>query len=256
MHIPSVDLLCQYSDTQHLSCLGCAGAADALLKKASATTAASAVTKATAQKPSQPATAAAKRTAAEASTSDSDTPLILQTFPATGAIPQPPATTQPQPPLKPTRPKSAGAGRTTTKDKASNAVGAVAKKSKQSATETLPTKAKKATGLATSAKSTQVQHYDSYEFNAVTFSVGDDIFTVNNLDPATWPHEEHVDFCVVCASPEGIASMVECDGCMGAYHMRCLTPKLKAVPEVGPGRRGMHLRQEKVAVGECDVWDL
>ena len=41
------------------------------------------------------------------------------------------------------------------------------------------------------------------------------------------------DLCSLCSRGHCPENMIECSRCLGGFHMKCMKPVLKAVPEVG-----------------------
>jgi hypothetical protein len=52
------------------------------------------------------------------------------------------------------------------------------------------------------------------------------------------------DMCSACCKTHSVNTMIECDKCLRGYHMGCLKPPLKKVPEV----RGSS------ACGTAEIW--
>jgi len=64
-----------------------------------------------------------------------------------------------------------------------------------------------------------------------TLSVGEDYYIMlDNFDPDE--HEEEGDEgCEVCRKSQLLSGMLECGQCLRGFHLRCLKPPLKKVPE-------------------------
>jgi origin recognition complex subunit 1 len=83
----------------------------------------------------------------------------------------------------------------------------------------------------------------SYEVNGVKYRRGDNVYVVMTEDSDLLPDEDAEDTCACCSKEAtGKRGLLECDRCLAGYHLDCLVPALKKVPEVrlkkGWGRGG------------------
>eukprot|EP00195_Chlamydomonas_chlamydogama_P004816 CAMPEP_0202898728 /NCGR_PEP_ID=MMETSP1392-20130828/7170_1 /ASSEMBLY_ACC=CAM_ASM_000868 /TAXON_ID=225041 /ORGANISM="Chlamydomonas chlamydogama, Strain SAG 11-48b" /LENGTH=308 /DNA_ID=CAMNT_0049584737 /DNA_START=243 /DNA_END=1166 /DNA_ORIENTATION=- len=76
-----------------------------------------------------------------------------------------------------------------------------------------------------------VKFYDSYEFNGDTYHVGEDVYVVETTDPSQLPADDVPERCCKCLKMNNVQSMIECSRCLQGFHMKCLNPPLKKVPE-------------------------
>lgn len=76
-------------------------------------------------------------------------------------------------------------------------------------------------------------------FEGVEYRVGDDVYVrrgmkeddVNGKNAEQWSDSDaEVEDCVVCGR-NGEDTMIECDECLGGFHLRCLNPPLEEVPD-------------------------
>lgn len=83
-------------------------------------------------------------------------------------------------------------------------------------------------------KSERVQKSRSYYRKAVydggEFEVGDDVYVKRREDATSDEEDPEVEECRLCFSV-GDDVMIECDDCLGGFHLKCLKPPLKDVPE-------------------------
>ncbi|CAM8877837.1 unnamed protein product [Rhodiola kirilowii] len=70
-------------------------------------------------------------------------------------------------------------------------------------------------------------YYKKVRYNGIEFKVGDDVY-VKRREEATSDEEE--EDCRVCFKIRK-AVMIECDDCLGGFHLKCVKPPLKEVPE-------------------------
>jgi origin recognition complex subunit 1 len=77
----------------------------------------------------------------------------------------------------------------------------------------------------------QRAHYRKVVYDGGEFAVGDDVYVKRREgaeeSDAEDPEQEE---CRVCFRAGG-GVMVECDGCLGGFHLRCVRPPLRRVPE-------------------------
>ncbi|KAH7665530.1 origin recognition complex subunit 1 protein [Dioscorea alata] len=67
-------------------------------------------------------------------------------------------------------------------------------------------------------------------FDGVEFEIGDDVYVKRKEDAESDGDEPEVEECRICFEV-GSFVMVECDDCLGGFHLGCLKPPLKKVPE-------------------------
>ncbi|KAJ7557482.1 hypothetical protein O6H91_05G128300 [Diphasiastrum complanatum] len=72
------------------------------------------------------------------------------------------------------------------------------------------------------------QYFGRVRLDGVEFKVGDDVY-LKRIDAGKEESDEEVEDCVVCRRAGG-GTMIECDICLGGFHLKCLDPPLKAVP--------------------------
>ncbi|CAN1263804.1 Origin of replication complex subunit 1A, partial [Linum perenne] len=70
-------------------------------------------------------------------------------------------------------------------------------------------------------------YYKKVVYDGGEFEVGDDVYVKRREDDDEAPDAEE---CRICFKT-GKAVMIECDDCLGGFHLRCLRPPLKVVPE-------------------------
>ncbi|KAI9122498.1 hypothetical protein K1719_006338 [Acacia pycnantha] len=73
-------------------------------------------------------------------------------------------------------------------------------------------------------------YYKKVVYDGVEFEVGDDVYVKRREDTDSDNEYPEVEECRLCFS-SGDDVMIECDDCLGAFHLKCLTPPLKEVPE-------------------------
>ncbi|KAJ4763126.1 Origin recognition complex subunit 1 [Rhynchospora pubera] len=80
-------------------------------------------------------------------------------------------------------------------------------------------------------KRTTVQ-YKKVLHGDVQFQVGDDIYVKKQGSVESDSEDPDVEECRVCFTPSSKSKvMIECDDCLGGFHLRCLKPPLKKIPE-------------------------
>ncbi|KAG1670937.1 hypothetical protein FOA52_011372 [Chlamydomonas sp. UWO 241] len=105
-------------------------------------------------------------------------------------------------------------------------------KAKSAAPKAAPKKGSgKGVGTTKGRKKPAPEFYQEWESQGRTWAVGDDAYLVETDDHMQLPLEDHDDLCCVCEKGNKRNSMIECARCLGGFHMGCLKPKLKAVPE-------------------------
>lgn len=73
-------------------------------------------------------------------------------------------------------------------------------------------------------------YYKKVGYDGGEFSIGDDVYVKRREDAESDNEDPEVEECVVCFKA-GTAVMIECDECLGGFHLKCLKPPLKEVPE-------------------------
>lgn len=72
--------------------------------------------------------------------------------------------------------------------------------------------------------------YKKVVFDGVVFEVGDYVYLKRREGPESDDDEPEVEECRICFR-EGGTVMIECDDCLGGFHLKCLKPPLRKVPE-------------------------
>ncbi|KAK4764208.1 hypothetical protein SAY87_013646 [Trapa incisa] len=62
------------------------------------------------------------------------------------------------------------------------------------------------------------------------FGIGDDVYVKRREDASSDDEDPEVEDCMICFRV-GTTIMIECDDCLGGFHLKCLKPPLKEVPE-------------------------
>lgn len=84
---------------------------------------------------------------------------------------------------------------------------------------------------ANAIKSKKRMYYKKVVFDGVEFSAGDDVYVKRREDASSDEEDPEVEECRVCFKPSGRRIMIECDDCLNGFHLKCLRPPLKDVPE-------------------------
>lgn len=72
-------------------------------------------------------------------------------------------------------------------------------------------------------------YYKKVVFDGGEFEIGDDVY-VKRKENASSDEEPEMEECRICfRSGKGV--MIECDDCLGGFHLKCMSPPLKEVPE-------------------------
>ncbi|KAK6793295.1 hypothetical protein RDI58_006748 [Solanum bulbocastanum] len=74
-------------------------------------------------------------------------------------------------------------------------------------------------------------YYKKVVFDGGEFGVGDDVYVKRREDTGSDNEDPEVEECRICYKPAGRVIMIECDECLGGFHLKCLKPPLKEVPE-------------------------
>ncbi|CAI9273004.1 unnamed protein product [Lactuca saligna] len=73
-------------------------------------------------------------------------------------------------------------------------------------------------------------YYKKVSYDGGLFSVGDDVYVKRREDASSDDDDPEIEECRVCFKA-GRLLMIECDDCLGGFHLKCLKPPLKTVPE-------------------------
>lgn len=73
-------------------------------------------------------------------------------------------------------------------------------------------------------------YYKKVVYDGGEFDVGDDVYVKRREDESSDDEVPEIEECRVCFKA-GKAVMIECDDCLGGFHLKCLKPPLKVVPE-------------------------
>ncbi|KAL2940943.1 Origin of replication complex subunit 1A [Bienertia sinuspersici] len=73
-------------------------------------------------------------------------------------------------------------------------------------------------------------YYKKVVFDGCEFVVGDDVYVKRRENASSDDEDPEVEECRVCFRG-GRGLMIECDDCLGGFHLKCLKPPLKEVPE-------------------------
>ncbi|KAK1588310.1 hypothetical protein Q3G72_021951 [Acer saccharum] len=73
-------------------------------------------------------------------------------------------------------------------------------------------------------------YYKKVMFDGAEFEVGDDVYVKRREDASSDDEGPEVEECRVCFKA-GRNVMIECDDCLGGFHLKCLKPPLREVPE-------------------------
>lgn len=73
-------------------------------------------------------------------------------------------------------------------------------------------------------------YYRKVVYDGGEFSVGDDVYVKRREEASSDEGDPETEECRVCYKA-GRAVMIECDGCLGGFHLKCLKPPLREVPE-------------------------
>lgn len=74
------------------------------------------------------------------------------------------------------------------------------------------------------------RYYKKVVYDGGEFEVGDDVYVKKREDASSEDEDPEFEECRVCFEA-GSAVMIECEDCLGGFHLRCLKPPLKEVPE-------------------------
>ncbi|KAJ0264862.1 Origin of replication complex subunit 1B [Hirschfeldia incana] len=83
----------------------------------------------------------------------------------------------------------------------------------------------------TETSSNKRVYYNKVEFDSVLFQIGDDVY-VKRKEEEDDEEDAEIEDCRICFKSGSINNvMLECDDCLGGFHLQCLNPPLKEVPE-------------------------
>ncbi|KAL0371115.1 UNVERIFIED_CONTAM: Origin of replication complex subunit [Sesamum angustifolium] len=74
-------------------------------------------------------------------------------------------------------------------------------------------------------------YYRKVIYDGGEFSAGDDVYVKRREDGSSDDEDPEVEECRACFKPAGKRIMIECDDCLNGFHLTCLKPPLKEVPE-------------------------
>lgn len=72
-------------------------------------------------------------------------------------------------------------------------------------------------------------YYKKVVYDGGEFGIGDDVYVKRREDASSDDEDPEVE-CMICFK-SGRGVMIECDDCLGGFHLKCLKPPLKEVPE-------------------------
>lgn len=73
-------------------------------------------------------------------------------------------------------------------------------------------------------------YYKRVMYDEGEFAVGDDVYVKRRENASSDEEDPEVEECKVCFRG-GRGVMIECDDCLGGFHLKCVKPPLKEVPE-------------------------
>ncbi|CAN6469548.1 unnamed protein product [Victoria cruziana] len=73
-------------------------------------------------------------------------------------------------------------------------------------------------------------YYRRVVYDGGQFCVGDDVYVKRRQDADSDADDPEVEECRVCFET-GKAVMIECDDCLGGFHLKCIRPRMRKVPE-------------------------
>ncbi|GMI74253.1 UNFERTILIZED EMBRYO SAC 13, origin of replication complex 1B [Hibiscus trionum] len=102
------------------------------------------------------------------------------------------------------------------------------KKRKKGQDKSVATRAM-STSMSSKKKKKRV-YYKKVVYDGGEFAVGDDVYLKKREDASSDDEVPEMEECRVCFKA-GRGVMIECDDCLGGFHLKCLKPPLKEVPE-------------------------
>ncbi|XP_061337939.1 origin of replication complex subunit 1A-like [Gastrolobium bilobum] len=98
-------------------------------------------------------------------------------------------------------------------------------------TRALTAKKGKSENLKKSSRSPKSRvYFKRVVYDGGEFEVGDDVYVKRREDSTSDDEYHEVEECRLCFCSSNEV-MIECDACLGGFHLKCLTPPLKDVPE-------------------------
>ncbi|GMY16291.1 origin of replication complex subunit 1B-like [Fagus crenata] len=91
------------------------------------------------------------------------------------------------------------------------------------------TRAKSAASVSLPRRKRRV-YYKKVVYDGGEFEIRDDVYVKRREDASSDDEEPEMEECRVCFKARR-AVMIECDDCLGGFHLKCLKPPLRAVPE-------------------------
>ncbi|KAF5192232.1 Origin recognition complex subunit [Thalictrum thalictroides] len=73
-------------------------------------------------------------------------------------------------------------------------------------------------------------YYKKVVYDGGEFEIGDDVYVKRREDASSDDEDPEEEECRICFNA-GETIMIECDDCLGGFHLKCLKPPLKEVPE-------------------------
>ncbi|CAM8976188.1 unnamed protein product [Rhodiola kirilowii] len=73
-------------------------------------------------------------------------------------------------------------------------------------------------------------YYKKVRYNGIEFKVGDDVYLKRREEASSDEEDVEEEDCRVCFKI-GKAVMIECDDCLGGFHLKCVKPPSREVPE-------------------------
>ena len=72
--------------------------------------------------------------------------------------------------------------------------------------------------------------YKRVEYDGGDFEIGDDVYVRRREDAESDEEDPEIEDCRICFKARKIV-MIECDECLGGFHLKCLRPPVKDIPE-------------------------
>ncbi|XP_077209975.1 origin of replication complex subunit 1-like isoform X2 [Tasmannia lanceolata] len=73
-------------------------------------------------------------------------------------------------------------------------------------------------------------YYKRIVYDGGEFSIGDNVYVKRRENASSDEEDPDVEECRICAKSRK-SVMIECDDCLGGFHLKCVKPPLKEVPE-------------------------
>ncbi|KAL1547672.1 Origin recognition complex, subunit 1 [Salvia divinorum] len=74
-------------------------------------------------------------------------------------------------------------------------------------------------------------YYKKVVYDGGEFSAGHDVYVKRRSDASSDNEDPEVEECRVCFKQAGKRVLIECDDCLNGFHLKCLKPPLRAVPD-------------------------